>query len=185
MVTFQVWLVSALDGVPTVAAWMRTAWMWPLAESVHFIGLSLLVGSVVLFDLRLLGLAPAIPIRTCHRLIPWGLAGFGLNVMTGCLFLLTDGGQYVFNPSFLLKMLFVAIAGVNALMFYLTVGPQTLARDASPDVPWATRVFATISLAMWLGVIVAGRLITFYRPFDCAPDEIRGPVLLCVPSRDS
>lgn len=183
MAEFQILLVRLLDGAPAVAGLMRTAWMWPIAESVHFLGLSLLVGTVVVFDLRMLGLARQIPLRALHRLIPWGLLGFALNVVTGLLFLLTDGGQYIYNPSFMLKVVFLAVAGANALLFYGVVGRRALAVDAPIDVPRVAKIFASVSLAMWIGVIVAGRLITFYRPFDCAPDEMSGPVLLCVPGR--
>jgi hypothetical protein len=184
MASWQMWLVKVLDGVPQVAALMRSAWMWPLAESVHFIGLSMLVGSVVLFDLRLLGLAPLIPIRAMHRLIPLGLVGFALNAGTGLMFLLTDGGQYIYNPAFLFKVAFIAAAGANAAMFYLTVGGRVGTREAPLDAPRAAKLFASLSLILWLGVIIAGRLLTFYRPFDCAPGEASGAVLLCVPGPD-
>ena len=70
MVDFQMWLVSVLVSVKPVARMMHTAWAWPIAESLHFIGLSLLVGTIGLFDLRLLGLARGIPIAAMHRLIP-------------------------------------------------------------------------------------------------------------------
>jgi hypothetical protein len=97
---------------------MHTAWGWPLAESLHFIGLSLVVGTVGLFDLRLLALAQRIPIVAMHRLIRWGLAGFGINAVSGIAFLLAEPDQYVCNPSFHVKVLFIAAAGVNALTFY-------------------------------------------------------------------
>jgi hypothetical protein len=83
---FQIWLVSALASVKPVARVMQTAWGWPIAESLHFIGLSMLIGTVGLFDLRLLGVARRIPIAAMHRLIPWGLVGFGINATTASLF---------------------------------------------------------------------------------------------------
>ena len=140
--SIQFWLVNLLAGAPAVARLMRSAWAWPIAESLHFIGLSLLVGSVVLFDLRLLGLGRRIPIAAMHRLVPFGLAGFALNVVTGLSFLLTDASQYIYNASFLWKMLFVALAGLNALSFYVTVGPATLAPGASLDAPPRAKTIA-------------------------------------------
>jgi hypothetical protein len=179
---FQIWLASVLY-TPAVANVMRMAFVWPLAESVHFIGLSLLVGTVVLFDLRLLGIARGIPPAAWHRLIRYGLIGFALNATTGLMFLMTEPDQYIYNPSFMLKMTFIATAGLNALSFYVTVARRTLIPGASLDVPRGAKVIAAASLALWMGVIIAGRLLTFYRPFDCAPGEATGPVLLCVPGK--
>ncbi len=159
---------------------MRTAWGWPAAESLHFIGLTLLIGTVGLFDLRLLGLGRRIPIAAMHRLVPWGLLGFGLTVVGGLSFLMTEPDQYVYNPSFHFKMLFMATAGLNALAFYLTCYRRTIGAGASPEVPRTARVIAAISLSMWISVLVAGRLLTFYRPVPCEP---AGPGFLatCIP----
>ena len=79
---------------------MHSKWGWPAAESVHFLGLSLLIGCIGLFDLRLLGLGKRIPIAALHRLIPWGLAGYGINVVSGLAFLMTEPDQYIYNPEF-------------------------------------------------------------------------------------
>ena len=86
MVTFQIWVVELFARADTVRAIMHTKWAWPIAESLHFVGLTLLVGTVGLFDLRLLGVGRGIPIAAMHRLIRWGLAGFALNAITGSLF---------------------------------------------------------------------------------------------------
>ena len=69
---------------------------------------------------RLLGVARQVPIAAVHRFIPWGLLGFAINIVTGTLFILTEPDQYIYNPSFHLKLLFMTIAGANAGMFYLT-----------------------------------------------------------------
>lgn len=182
MAVFQIWLASVLY-VPAVAQVMRLAFVWPLAESVHFIGLSLLVATVGLFDLRLLGIGRGIPAGAWHRLIRYGLIGFALNATTGLLFLMTEPDQYIYNPSFLFKVMFIAAAGVNAVSFYVTVGPRTLAPDAPLNASSGAKAIAAISLTLWLSVIIAGRLLTFYRPFDCVPGEATGPVLLCVPGK--
>jgi hypothetical protein len=158
---------------------MQMTWSWPIAESVHFIGLCLLVGAVGVFDLRLLGIGRRIPARAMHRLIPWGLAGFALSVSTGILFVVTYPDQYIYNPSFHVKMVLLLIAGANASLFYLTAF-RRLDAPAAGDVPRTARVIAAISLSAWLVVIVCGRMITFYRPSPCArPPE--GVLLTCVP----
>ena len=95
MVEFQMWLVRSFATFKPVAKVMHSAWGWPLAESLHFIGLSLLIGTIGLFDLRLLGFGRRIPIAAMHRLIPWGLLGFGINLLSGLSFLMTEPDQYV------------------------------------------------------------------------------------------
>jgi len=180
MAVFQIWLVRTLASAHPVAAAMRTRWGWPTAETIHFIGLSLLVGCVGTFDLRLLGVGKRIPIAALHKLIPWGVFGWVLNLLSGLTFLMTEPDQYIYNPSFHFKLLFMGIAGANALTFYATLYRRVTAVDASPPPRWA-KVIAATSLSMWIGVIVCGRLLTFYRPAPCGDD---GPGFLaeCIPS---
>jgi hypothetical protein len=180
MVNVQMWLVRAFASVTPIGRLMHTAWGWPIAESLHFIGLSLLIGTVGLFDLRLLGVARRIPIAAMHRLIPWGLVGFGINAATGVSFLLAEPDQYVYNRSFHFKLLFIAAAGVNALTFYLTSYRRITADGAPADAPPAAKLCAAVSLSLWIAVIVAGRLLTFYRPFPCEPPE-PGFLATCIP----
>ena len=180
MPTFQVWLVSTLSSAKPIGNFMSTKWGWPAMESIHFIGLSLLVGTIVLFDLRLLGFARRIPIAALHKLIPWGLAGYGINLVSGAMFLMAAPDQYIYNPAFHFKILFMAIAGFNASAFYLVAARRTMGPDASPDVPRRAKIIAATSIAMWVGIIVCGRLLTFYRPDICGP---KGPGFLaeCIP----
>jgi len=175
----QVWLVSAIERHSPVADLMRTAWAWPIAESLHFLGLCLLVGAIGSFDLRLLGVARSVPIAAVHRLIPWGLLGFAINVASGLMFVLTEPDQYIYNPSFHLKVLFLGIAGVNASLFYVTSFQQAFGRSPSLDAPRRAKVIALVSLCAWVTVIVCGRMITFYRPGPCVGD--RGLILTCDP----
>ena len=76
------------------------SWMWPTMETLHYIGLSLLLGTVGLFDLRVLGMAKAIPPVALHRLIPFGIAGYAVNLLTGIAFFSAFPEQYFYNPSF-------------------------------------------------------------------------------------
>lgn len=139
-------------------------WAWPLSESLHFIGLCFLVGTVGLVDLRMLGLAKAIPFTAIHKLIPWGIGGFCVNVVTGSLFFTGTPDQYIFNPAFRFKLLFLTCAALNVGVFYATVFPQLKTLGPYQDAPVKAKVMASISLACWIGVICAGRLLTFYRP---------------------
>jgi hypothetical protein len=148
----------------TLAHYMNGAWQWPIAESLHFIGLSMLIGTVGLFDLRLMGLAKGIPFSALHRMIPLGIAGYFLNFLTGICFLTTAGDQYMYNPTFQLKVFSMSVAGVNVLLFYTTMYKKVAALGAGEQAPLPARIMGGVSLAAWLGVITFGRLLTFFRP---------------------
>jgi hypothetical protein len=176
----QIWLVKTIEAHSPVAELMRTHWGWPIAESFHFLGLCLLVGCVGTFDLRLLGVGRRVPIAAVHRLIPWGLLGFAINIVSGSMFLLTEPDQYIYNPSFHLKLLFMTIGGVNAATFYLTSYRRVFRATASLDAPTHAKVIAAISLFAWMAVIVGGRLLTFFRPGECIGEQT-ALLLTCVP----
>jgi len=180
MQTFQVWLVTTMGGDSFIADMMRMGFVWAIVESIHFLGLCLLVGAIGMFDLRLLGLARRVPIAAVHRLIPWGLFGFAINICTGVMFVLTEPDQYIYNPSFHLKLLFMALAGINAGTFYLTSYRRAFGSTATLDAPMRAKVIAAISLSAWVGVIICGRLITFYRPGPCLGNDT-GIFLTCIP----
>src|SRR5216683_1435984 len=97
---------------------MHSVFAWPICACLHFIGLSLLIGTVGLFDLRLLGVAKGLSPSAMHRLIPWGVLGFGINVITGTLFFIGMPFRYIHNPAFQLKLTFLAVLGINMLVFY-------------------------------------------------------------------
>ena len=145
--------------------WIRhSVWGWPVLESLHFIGMSVLIGTIGLFDLRLLGFARGVPYAALHRLIPVGIGAYTLNLLTGLVFLSGMPDQYLWNPAFRFKVTFMAVAGMNVLFFYTRVFRrlQQLAPDAPP--PLGARVAGAVSLTMWIGVMAAGRLLTFFRP---------------------
>ena len=94
----QIWLVTNIIAHSPVADMMHTAWAWPIVESVHFLGLCLLIGCIGTFDLRLLGVARRVPIAAMHRLIPFGILGFVINISSGLLFVLTEPDQVHLQP---------------------------------------------------------------------------------------
>lgn len=150
---------------------MYSAWGWPIAEIVHFIGLCLLIGTVGMFDLRMMGLVKGLSLTALHKLVPFGVFGFVLSAGSGFLFVVTSPDQYLYNPAWQVKMALLALAGLNMALFYLTTS-RRLALFGSDEVPpAAARMFAAISLLSWIGVISAGRVITAFRPpswFWCA-----------------
>ncbi|MDA1095175.1 MAG: hypothetical protein O3A25_18200 [Acidobacteria bacterium] len=146
-----------------IYAFMHSAWGWPTAESLHFTGLCLLIGTVGVFDLRMLGVARGIPMHALHNLVPWGVGGYLLNVTTGVMFVVSAPDQYLFNPAFQVKLSLMVVAGLNVLFFYRFVFAPVKAAGADA-VDRGARTAAAVSLMCWIGVIVCGRLITYYRP---------------------
>lgn len=180
MSPFQYWLEHAIYFEP-VAAFMRTRWGWPAAESVHFIGLTLLFGSIATWDLRLLGIARSVPIAAFHRLVPFAVFGFVVDVITGTMFLMTEPNQYIYNPAFHFKVLFMGLAGLNVLLFYTLIFRRVRGSDdLGAAAPHAAKMCGAASLTLWLGVIVSGRLITFYRPPDCDPAQVLPFLASCI-----
>jgi len=176
----QIWLVKNILLHSPVRTLMQTAWAWPIAESLHFLGLSLLIGTIGAFDLRLLGIGRRIPIAAMHRFIPWGIAGFALNVCTGLMFVLTEPDQYIYNSSFHMKVVFLAIAGLNASAFYVTSYRYVCGSAICYEAPRRAKMIAAISLCAWIGVITCGRLLTFFRPAPCVGTQTR-IALACQP----
>jgi hypothetical protein len=140
-------------------------WLWPWFQSIHYLGFSLLLGTVGLFDLRVLGMARQIAPAKLHRLIPFGIAGFAVNLLTGIVFISGFPEQYFYNPSFQLLVTFVMIAGVNAALFYVTPAFREVDRlEPGEDAPFRAKLIAGTSLSCWIAVLICGRLITFFRP---------------------
>ena len=150
---------------------MYSAWGWPVVEIVHFTGLCLLMGTVGMFDLRMMGLVRGLSLPALHRLVPFGVLGFALSVGSGVMFVTSTPDQYLYNPAWQTKMALLGVAGLNMAAFYLAVGKRVKALGPDEEPPRAARVFAVISLVAWLGVIACGRVITAFRPpawFWCA-----------------
>jgi hypothetical protein len=148
-----------------IFGWMNSQWGWPISEALHFIGLCMLMGAVGMFDLRVLGVAKGVPIAWLHRLVPVGVAGWLIAVATGFCFLVSAPSQYLHNPAFQSKMSLMALAGANMVVFYIS-GASAAVRATRPEEKAALwiKVFAFVSLAAWLGVIICGRVITYFRP---------------------
>ena len=137
------------------------AWVWPTCETLHFIGMALLIGCVGILDLRLLGVGKQLPVRPLHRLIPYGIAGFVINLITGIIFFIGIPNQYAYNIAFILKMALVVIAGINVLVFYGTVYGATEALGPGDDAPLKAKVVAAVSIVVWFGVMYFGRMLPF------------------------
>ena len=142
-------------------AMVNVTWTWAASETVHFIGLSLLFGVVLLVDLRMLGFVKGIPYKVLHRLLPWGVLGFGLNTVTGMLFFVgAPTSFYVTNGLFFWKLALILVAGANALYFTAFDQPWILGPSDTP--PVAAKFAAATGIALWVGVLFCGQMLPFF-----------------------
>ena len=136
-----------------------TNWAWPAMESLHFVGLCLLFGAVLVVNLRMLGVMKNVSYAAMHRLLPWGILGFGINMVTGMLFFITVPGQYTQNVALHWKTVLMMIAGINVI--YFTLFDETWALGPGDDAPIRGKVMAAVTIFLWAGVIWLGRMMPF------------------------
>jgi hypothetical protein len=139
----------------------NSTWAFPALQSLHFIGMSLLIGVVGVIDLRVLGVARGLPIHPLHRFLPLAFVGFGINLLTGIMFFCHDPYVYAYNPSFRIKMLLILLAGLNALWFRLGVFLDVDKWGPGIEASRLAKIISALSLLIWIGVITAGRYIAF------------------------
>lgn len=136
-------------------------WTWPTLESLHFLGLCLLIGAVLIMDLRLIGFQRVIPLNAVHALMPVAIVGFAINLITGLGFLFGDPYLYTTNYAFWVKMVLVLLAGVNFLVFFFKVEPALGRLDPNGATPMSAKAVAAASLLFWFGVLTYGRLLPY------------------------
>src|SRR5579864_1934324 len=154
--------VHVFEPSPGKFAELMTAskWWWAFMMDMHFVGLALLIGTVGILDLRVLGFAKQIPIDPLHRLIPWAMLGFGVNLVTGILAFTGMDQYYTYDWAFWLKIFAIMLLGLNVAAFYLTGAFKSVeSLGAGDDAPPLAKFIAGTSLFLWLAVITLGRYI--------------------------
>jgi len=160
---FCQWLGSTEGSI----ALHESIWAYPIVESLHVLTLCVFLGLTVMLDLRLLGVtmvrAPASEVA--GRLLPWTIAGFAVMVTTGALLFYAIPVKTYLNIFFRIKVALLVLAGVNVAVFQLTIWRSMDQWDVDPVPPLRARLAAGVSLVLWAGVVVAGRMIA-YNWFD-------------------
>ena len=129
-------------------------WAYPALEVVHLLGISLLLGNLVLFELRVWGVGAELPVRPLARhALSLVLCGFGLSLVSGAVMFLSQWDEFVTNQVFLVKMGLLVVVGANAWWFHRRGGVERLDR--------ASRVQTALSLGLWVLVLVCGRFIAY------------------------
>jgi len=127
---------------------------YPALEVVHIVGIALLFGSLVLLELRVWGLVPALPLRPLARLaLSVTLTGFGLVLCSGLLLFAAHPAEMLSNRAFLVKLGLVHLAGINAVWFH--------GRDSLGKCDGLARAQTVLSSGLWLAAIVCGRWIAY------------------------
>ena len=139
----------------------ETFWLWPVLEITHFVGLSVMLGALMIIDLRMLGLYRSIDAESTHRLLPLVWVGFCMNLFSGILFIIGDPGRYAINIGFRLKMLLILLAGLNAAIYHFKVRPLMAGWNTEDATPTMAKAVALTSLTAWAGVLLLGRLIPY------------------------
>ena len=138
-------------------------WLWPLCETLHFIGLTLLIGVTGLFDLRMLGFMRRISLASVMDMRGWAAVGLGINLVTGVMFFVGAPNQYIHNSAWWAKIAFLVVAGINILAFELSPRTKSMVGRVGPgdDPPLRLKLAGGVSLFSWFAVLYFGRMLPF------------------------
>ena len=158
-------MASAMHTVEAtgVGRFMREAlWAYPATEALHIVGIGLLFGSIVIVDLRLMGLGRRLPVSALVDLaVPWSLTGFVLAATTGLLMFTAHAAEFITLPVFILKMGLILLGAINAALLHTGVLRDTRAWDTVATPPLAAKVAGAVSIVLWIGVVACGRLLAY------------------------
>lgn len=152
-----------LENTSFAVSLKESAYVFPIVEGSHLLGMSVSVGLILLLDLRLLRLAfREEPVsRIWRQVVPWMTAGFALVFATGLALFAANATSAYGNPFFRLKLAFVAVAGVNAFYYHIACYPRLAQWDAAAQVPRGPRIVAAVSIVCWALVIALGRTMAY------------------------
>ena len=152
-------LANAVEQWPLAVLLRESRWLYPLVSALHISGIAALFGSLLVLDLRLLGLHRSVPLTAIARCAwPVAVAGLALALATGPLLFITKPTEYIANPALAIKAVLIALAFTNVIVFHASF-PGVL-RGLRP-VSAGVRLSAAASLLLWWGVMLAGRAIAF------------------------
>lgn len=136
-----------------------STWLFSSYESIHFLGLCILMGALLVVDLRLMGFFRRMPIASALNYTHFAVLGFALNLLSGIGFVVSDPFNYLTNPAFGLKMALVFLAGLNVAWFEFVERRRVLALAPDSDTHPGTKLVAGLSLGLWTLIIILGRLL--------------------------
>lgn len=153
---FWLWLESR-----EISYRIGESWLFPFLESIHVLSACMVVGAILMLDLRLLGLAAnryGIE-RFAKELVPWSIGAFVVALITGVGMFIVRTIGYLDNSAFKLKLILLLLAGINMLIFHFGVFRSVNGWASAKVIPRAAKTAALLSLILWVGVMLAGRWI--------------------------
>ncbi len=152
-----------LDGTFVGKSVHDSAWLFPVIETIHLFGVVVLVGFASVLDLRLMGVAfkDYTVSMVADRFLPWMWAGFVVQVVTGILLLSSEATKMYSSDVFRVKMLMIAAAGLNALVFHVLAYRSVGTWERDPVAPLSARFAGAFSILLWFGIVGAGRWIAY------------------------
>jgi hypothetical protein len=159
--SLQHWILPLLNHPTLRKKIQSTFWFWIALQVLHFMGVGVLIGVVGFFDLRLMGWMKRISPSAAMDLMPYAIVAFLVNLVTGTIFILGRPGAYVHAVSLWWKLLFVIIAGLNAIIFRFTLRDKTLQLGPGDDTSLAMKFIGATSLLSWFAVMYFGRMVPY------------------------
>ena len=156
-------LWETLEASPIGQYVASSTWAFPTLESLHVMAIVTVLGTIVVMDLRLLGLASNERSVTAmsNDTLRWTWGAFGVAMLTGGLLFMAKATEYAVNPNFQLKMVLIALAGVNMGVFHLFTWRTVETWDSAPVLPLAAKIAGGLSLFLWVITVFFARAIGF------------------------
>jgi Family of unknown function (DUF6644) len=148
-----------LQHTPLATAINESLWLFPLIEGSHILALPISVGMIVIFDLRLLGLAMGS--KVTNEFLRWSRFGFAVMLITGVFLFITQAEKAYGNAFFRTKLILLLVLGINAAFYQLIFYPRMSQWDLDGKTPAGARFCAGLSLIVWIAVIVCGRTMAY------------------------
>lgn len=141
----------------------ESTWTYPIIESIHVLGLTVFMGVLLFWDMRLLGLVLRhIPVtRVWRQVIPWIALGAVVMTVTGVLLFWSDPVRFYGNVFFRIKVVGLFLALVNAAAFHLGIEKQIVRWDTAAVTPPGARIAGGVSIALWAVIVVCGRFVAY------------------------
>jgi hypothetical protein len=156
-------LLASVEASALAVHLRHSTWLYPVVNAAHILGIALLVGGITPVDARLLGLWPSVPLTFFARtVLPFAIGGAVLAISAGVLLFIVQPADYVVLPVFWAKMTLVLAGLANALLLHGSSAWRTQMKAPSPGTSARLRIGAALSLAIWLTVLLLGRLIGFF-----------------------
>lgn len=155
-------ILQWLEGTP-VANWVAgSLWGYPITLATHAVGMAIVVGIIVMIDLRVLGLFKGIPLGTTRKFLPYMWWGFAINAISGTGLFVADAERFFFSTAYQLKMLFIVIGLLLMWALDARALKPAVAGGGDADLPGFAKPAAVVSIFLWwFSVILSGRLVAY------------------------